>query len=96
MVGFASADDTYLDSLQVRELSSASQITSLPLPDTSTRLPELRHNLQLIADMSKANLEHFTREQRRQSQEAKTLEAEVVRLTTVTGEEAKRMFLGSS
>ncbi|CAG8559836.1 7543_t:CDS:10 [Paraglomus brasilianum] len=61
---------------QIRELSSASEISSRP-KETFTRLPELRHNLMLLADKATANLEHLTRELRIQEQRTKVLEQEV-------------------
>ncbi|CAG8755596.1 12435_t:CDS:2, partial [Dentiscutata heterogama] len=76
---------------QTRELSSASQITSLTIPDSSTRLPELRHNLRLIVDMSKADLEHFTRERRIQNERTKALERDVDRVTALIEDEAARI-----
>ncbi|KAF0391080.1 TFP11-domain-containing protein [Gigaspora margarita] len=76
---------------QTRELSSASQITSLTIPDSSTRLPELRHNLRLIVDMSKADLEHFTREKRIQNERTKALKRDVDRVTALIEDEAGRI-----
>ncbi|CAG8488156.1 14243_t:CDS:10 [Gigaspora rosea] len=76
---------------QTRELSSASQITSLTIPDSSTRLPELRHNLRLIVDMSKADLEHFTRERRIQNERTKALKRDVDRVTALIEDEAGRI-----
>lgn len=49
-----------------REISSLAQIRSQSptMMETSTRLPELRHNLRLIADLSLSDLDHLTREKR--------------------------------
>ncbi|KAG9305078.1 hypothetical protein G9A89_007718 [Geosiphon pyriformis] len=77
---------------QVREISSASQITnSLAIPDSSNRLLELRHNLRLIVDMSKADLEHFVREQRIQRECTKALENEEFRVNNLVIEESQRI-----
>ncbi|CAG8568173.1 3968_t:CDS:10 [Acaulospora colombiana] len=72
---------------QARELSSASQITSHSILDDSSRFPELRHNLRLIVDMSKSDLEHFTRERRIQNERKKSLEQEIVRFSTLVEKE---------
>ncbi|CAG8583192.1 422_t:CDS:10 [Cetraspora pellucida] len=74
-----------------RELSSASQITSLAIPDSSTRLPELRHNLRLIVDMSKSDLEHYTRERRIQNERAKALEKDLDRVSALIEDENGRI-----
>ncbi|GES77671.1 TFP11-domain-containing protein [Rhizophagus clarus] len=76
---------------QAREISSTSQISSQAIPDTSSRLPELRHNLRLIVDMSKADLEHFTREHRVQTERTKTLKKEMARVTAQVNDETKKI-----
>nr|CAG8600928.1 13643_t:CDS:10 [Entrophospora candida] len=48
---------------QIRELST-SQITSMPIPERSKYLIELRHNLRLIVDMSKLDLEQTSEKQK--------------------------------
>jgi hypothetical protein len=53
----------------------------------------LRHNLRLIVDMSKADLEHFTRERRIQSERTKTLRKEITRVTAqVNDETASKLY----
>ncbi|KAM3589132.1 hypothetical protein VKS41_000010 [Umbelopsis sp. WA50703] len=61
-----------------REISSISQIRSQSptMMETSTRLPELRHNLRLIADLSLSDLDHLTREKRLAEARAQNLEVE--------------------
>ncbi|CAI2181653.1 3869_t:CDS:10 [Funneliformis geosporum] len=76
---------------QVRELSSTSQISSLAIPDTSTRLPELRHNLRLIVDISKADLEHFTRERRIQTERTKVLKKDKIIATEQVDDEKRKI-----
>ncbi|CAG8434779.1 8742_t:CDS:10 [Scutellospora calospora] len=76
---------------QARELLSASQITSLTIPDSSTRLPELRHNLRLIVDMSKLDLEYYTRERGIQNERSKALERDVDRISTLLEDETERI-----
>ncbi|CAG8655416.1 10587_t:CDS:10 [Acaulospora morrowiae] len=76
---------------QARELSSANQIKSHAILDESSRLPELRHNLRLIVDMSKSDLEHFTRELRIQSEKKKSLEQEMTKISTLIEDEAIRI-----
>jgi tuftelin-interacting protein 11 len=76
---------------QAREISSTSQISLQAIPDTSTRLPELRHNLRLIVDISKADLEHFTRERRVQTERIKTLRKEIVRVTAQVDDETTKI-----
>ncbi|EXX77932.1 TFP11-domain-containing protein [Rhizophagus irregularis] len=76
---------------QAREISSTSQISSQAIPDTSTRLPELRHNLRLIVDLSKADLEHFTRERHVQTERTKTLRKEIARVTAQVNDETTKI-----
>ncbi|KAI8576857.1 hypothetical protein K450DRAFT_178668 [Umbelopsis ramanniana AG] len=61
-----------------RELTSLSQVRSQSptMLETSTRLPELRHNLRLIADLSLSDLDHLTREKRLAEVRAQNLEHE--------------------
>ncbi|KAH8556495.1 GC-rich sequence DNA-binding factor-like protein-domain-containing protein [Umbelopsis sp. PMI_123] len=62
----------------VREITSLSQVRSQSptMMETSTRLPELRHNLRLIADLSLSDLDHLTREKRLGEVRAQNLEQE--------------------
>ncbi|KAG0749783.1 hypothetical protein G6F23_000755 [Rhizopus arrhizus] len=45
--------------------------------ETTTRLPELRHNLQLIVDLAKSDLENLSREKQNTSFEMNTLQEEL-------------------
>ncbi|ORZ14848.1 GC-rich sequence DNA-binding factor-like protein-domain-containing protein [Lobosporangium transversale] len=63
----------------VRELSSASLITSTT-PFEHERFPELRHNLQLMADISTTDLEQLARAQKADHVRQKVLEAEGERM----------------
>ncbi|KAF9433130.1 hypothetical protein BGZ76_009842 [Entomortierella beljakovae] len=63
----------------VRELTSASQISS-SMPFEHERFPELRHNLQLMADISTTDLEQLAREQKADHVRLKVLEAEGERM----------------
>lgn len=74
---------------QVREISSASQIKSHAILDSSSLLPELRHNLRLIVDMSKSDLEHLIRERRIQDEKKKSLSQDVVRLSALVEDESR-------
>jgi len=61
-----------------REISSLAQIRSQSptMMEVSTRLPELRHNLRLIADLSLSDLDHLTREKRLTEVREQNLEQE--------------------
>ncbi|KAF8940270.1 GC-rich sequence DNA-binding factor-like protein-domain-containing protein [Dissophora ornata] len=63
----------------VRELSSASQISS-SVPFHHERFPELRHNLQLMADISTTDLEQLARTQKADHIRQKVLDAEGQRM----------------
>ncbi|KAG0303505.1 hypothetical protein BGZ98_006575 [Dissophora globulifera] len=63
----------------VRELSSASQISS-SMPFQHELFPELRHNLQLMADISTTDLEQLARSQKSDHVRQKVLEAEGQRM----------------
>ncbi|RIA90210.1 GC-rich sequence DNA-binding factor-like protein [Glomus cerebriforme] len=76
---------------EAREISSTSQISSQVIPDTSARLPELRHNLRLIVDISKADLEHFTRDRRMQTERTNALRKEMIRITAQVDDETIRI-----
>ncbi|KAL1923074.1 uncharacterized protein VTP21DRAFT_9450 [Calcarisporiella thermophila] len=77
---------------EARELGSVSEIRSQWMaPETMTRLPELRHNLRLIVDMSQADLENFTREKRIQAERVKFMEMERDRLQASISNEARKI-----
>ncbi|KAF9110164.1 hypothetical protein BGX27_006706 [Mortierella sp. AM989] len=70
----------------VRELSSASQISS-SIPFQHERFPELRHNLQLMADISTTDLEQLAREQKADHVRQKVLEAEGERMERLVSQD---------
>ncbi|KAI8969150.1 GC-rich sequence DNA-binding factor-like protein-domain-containing protein [Mycotypha africana] len=63
----------------IREISiSDIKLTGSPtLMETTTRLPELRHNLQLIVDLSRADLENLSREKQANQLKKTSLEEEL-------------------
>ncbi|KAF8963839.1 hypothetical protein BGZ46_000883 [Entomortierella lignicola] len=70
----------------VRELSSASQISS-SIPFQHERFPELRHNMQLMADISTTDLEQLAREQKADHVRLKVLEAEGERMQRLVSQD---------
>ncbi|KAF9378945.1 hypothetical protein BGX21_002773 [Mortierella sp. AD011] len=70
----------------VRELSSASQISS-SMPFQHERFPELRHNLQLMADISTTDLEQLARAQKADHVRQKVLEAEGERMQKLASQD---------
>ncbi|KAF9963542.1 hypothetical protein BGZ65_002447, partial [Modicella reniformis] len=70
----------------VRELSSASQISS-SVPFEHERFPELRHNLQLMADISTIDLEQLARLQKTDNVRLKVLEAEGSRIQKLVAQD---------
>ncbi|KAI1320719.1 hypothetical protein EDD11_010253 [Mortierella claussenii] len=70
----------------VRELSSASQISS-SVPFQHERFPELRHNLQLMADISTTDLEQLARNQKADHVRQKVLEAEGQRMQKLVSQD---------
>ncbi|KAF9216767.1 hypothetical protein BGZ59_008152 [Podila verticillata] len=63
----------------VRELSSASQISSA-IARSGERFPELRHNLELMADISTTDLEQLARKQKADHVRQEVLQKESVRI----------------
>ncbi|KAG0235980.1 GC-rich sequence DNA-binding factor-like protein-domain-containing protein [Mortierella sp. GBAus27b] len=70
----------------VRELSSASQIRS-SAPFEHERFPELRHNLQLMADISTTDLEHLVRSHKADNVRLKVLETEGERMQKLVAQD---------
>ncbi|KAG0052750.1 hypothetical protein BGZ83_002154 [Gryganskiella cystojenkinii] len=63
----------------VRELTSASQISSA-IVKSHERFPELRHNMELMADISTTDLEHLARKQKADHVRQQILEKEGARI----------------
>ncbi|KAF9428508.1 hypothetical protein BGZ94_002137 [Podila epigama] len=70
----------------VRELSSASQISSA-VARSNERFPELRHNLELMADISTTDLEQLARKQKADNVRQKVLEKEGERIQKLVAQD---------
>ncbi|KAK3812111.1 MAG: GC-rich sequence DNA-binding factor-like protein-domain-containing protein [Benniella sp.] len=70
----------------VRELTSASQIRST-IPFEHELFPELRHNTQLMADISTTDLEQLARSQKNDHVRQKVLEAESERMQKLVAQD---------
>lgn len=78
---------------QTRELQSMSE-ARVPTPtqaETTSRLPELRHNLHLLVDMAQSDLEHLTRERRISEVREREAERERERLVAQCAEDERRV-----
>lgn len=76
----------------MREVSSLAEIaTASWTPSTdSMRIPEVRHNLRLIVDISKGDLDGLAREAKTLEERKKWIQNEDVRLRGKVQEEADR------
>ena len=74
-----------------REISSLAEMASWT-PSADMRIPEVRHNLRLIVDMSKGELDGLAKEARTVQERRKWIEREDVRLRKKMAEEAQRAF----
>ncbi|KAI8980506.1 GC-rich sequence DNA-binding factor-like protein-domain-containing protein [Pilobolus umbonatus] len=63
----------------IREISISDikRTDSPTLMETTTRMPELRHNIRLIVDLSRSDLENLSREKQTSALKMKSLEEEV-------------------
>ncbi|KAI9246197.1 GC-rich sequence DNA-binding factor-like protein-domain-containing protein [Sporodiniella umbellata] len=76
---------------QAREIN-ASDIHETPtMIETTTRLPELRHNLKLIVDLARSDLENLSREKQKNSFELKSIRDELEKINADTEEESLRL-----
>lgn len=84
--------DTF--SLQPREVSSLTEVSVSPWGATNdpTRLPELRHNLRIIVDQAKVELDGLAREAKALQERKQWIRNEDARLRKVVLEEAERML----
>ncbi|KAG8999433.1 hypothetical protein FRB94_006174 [Tulasnella sp. JGI-2019a] len=73
-----------------REVTSLTELSASPWGATNdpTRLPELRHNLRLIVDLAKGELDGLAREAKALQERKKWIHDEEVRLRKVVSEEA--------
>ncbi|KAG8969569.1 hypothetical protein FRC03_002008 [Tulasnella sp. 419] len=74
-----------------REITSLSQASASPWGATNdpTRLPELRHNLRLVVDMAKSDLDGLAREAKSVRDHKKFILEEDARLRKIVGDEAE-------
>ncbi|KAG2219548.1 hypothetical protein INT45_013207 [Circinella minor] len=61
---------------QIKEVTMADLQQSATWIETTTRLPELRHNLRLIMDLAKGDLENLSRDKQSNALRLKTMEEE--------------------
>jgi len=80
--------------IQPREITSLSQASSSPWGATNDpeRLPELRHNLRLIVDLAKGDLDGLAREGKSLEERKKWVHGEDQRLRKKITEEAQCKF----
>ncbi|KAG8873502.1 hypothetical protein FRB97_006713 [Tulasnella sp. 331] len=73
-----------------REVASLTELSASPWGATNdpTRLPELRHNLRLIVDLAKSELDGLAREAKALQERKKWVHDEEVRLRKVVSDEA--------
>lgn len=78
--------------LQPREVSSLSEVSVNPWGPSSdpTRIPEVRHNIKLIADACKSDLDGLAREAKALEERKKFVVNEDARLRKRIEEEAER------
>lgn len=75
---------------QPREVSSLAEIASWTPSADPTRIPEVRHNLRLIADACKNNLDGLAREAKALEERKRWIIDEDARLRKKIDEEADR------
>ena len=80
--------------VQMREVSSLADVSMSGWTPTAdpTRIPEVRHNIKLIADSCKTELEGLAREAKSQEERKKWIQAEDSRLRKKVEVEADRGF----
>ncbi|KAI7902092.1 GC-rich sequence DNA-binding factor-like protein-domain-containing protein [Cokeromyces recurvatus] len=72
-------------------LSDIKRTDSPTLMEVTTRLPELRHNLRLIVDLARGDLENLSREKQKTTIDLKSLEAEVNKMREQMEKEERRL-----
>ena len=89
--------ETY-DGFQPREVASLADITlnAWSPSNDPTRIPEVRHNVRLIADACKSDLEGLAREAKALQERNKFATVEDVRLRKKVDDEAQRKLFSSS
>ncbi|KAJ3299916.1 hypothetical protein HK104_006067 [Borealophlyctis nickersoniae] len=76
---------------EARVLSDLSAISASQAIETTQHLPELRHNLRLIADLAQNDLMHVTRQIRIEAMRREGLERDLKRLEVGVADEATRI-----
>ncbi|KAI9252420.1 GC-rich sequence DNA-binding factor-like protein-domain-containing protein [Phascolomyces articulosus] len=76
---------------QIKEVTMADLQQSATWIETTTRLPELRHNLRLIVDLAKGDLENLSRDKQSNALRMKTMEEECEVIRHRKTEEETRM-----
>ncbi|GJJ10963.1 hypothetical protein Clacol_005192 [Clathrus columnatus] len=74
---------------EMREVSSLAEIASWTPSTDTMRIPEIRHNLRLIVDAAKGDLDGLVREARTMQERKKWIEKEDIRLRHVIKQEAE-------
>lgn len=73
----------------MREISSLAGIASWTPSTDTMRIPEVRHNLRLIVDVAKGELDGLAREAKKMQDRKKHIEKEDIRLRHVIQQETE-------
>ncbi|KAG1473028.1 hypothetical protein G6F56_001183 [Rhizopus delemar] len=74
-----------------REINLSDIRETPTMVETTTRLPELRHNLRLIVDLTRSDLENLSREKQKNEIEMKALQEEMNKISSSMEKESKQL-----